>query len=201
MVLVFFFLIISIIIMLITIFLIFSTIRLELKNVQFSNLTQNNKKYIIKISSYLFNKIKWFSLKINNSRLKKMSKDLHLEQIDIKKIEKDFKISDLKEITNIKPKVSYLDLDIKIGIEDVILTSYIVPIICTILAVILPHIIGKDKEKYIKYDVLPMYHSKNEYDIKFNAILEIKIINILISAYKIFKSRKNTVREMKTNLA
>ena len=198
MVLVFFFLII--LVMLIIIFTIFSTIRLELKNVQFSNL-EKNKKYIIKISSYLFNKIKWFSLKINNSKLKKISKDLHLEQIDIKKIEKDFKISDLKEITNIKPKVSYLDLEMKIGVEDVVLTSYIVPIICTILAIILPHIVSKDREKYIKYDILPIYHSKNEYDIKFNAILEIKIINILISAYKIFKSRKKTEKEMETNFA
>ena len=198
MVLVFFFLIIFI--MLITIFTIFSTIRLELKNIQFSNL-EKNKKYIIKISSYLFNKIKWFSLKINNSKIKRISKDLHLEQIDIKKIEKDFKISDLKEITNIKPKVSYLDLEMKIGIEDIVLTSYIVPIICTILAIILPHIVIKDREKYIKYDVLPIYHSKNEYDIKFNAILEIKIINILISGYKIFKFRKKTEKEMETNFA
>ena len=198
MVLVFFFLIILVI--LIIIFTIFSTIRLELKNVQFSNL-EKNKKYIIKISSYLFNKIKWFSLKINNSKLKKISKDLHLEQIDIKKIEKDFKISDLKEISNIKPKVSYLDLEMKIGVEDVVLTSYIVPIICTILAIILPHIVSKDREKYIKYNVLPIYHSKNEYNLKFNAILEIKIINILISGYKIFKSRKKTEKEMETNFA
>ena len=201
MILVFFFLIILIIIMLITIFLIFSTIRLELKNVQISNLTENNKKYIIKISSYLFNKIKWFSLKINNNKLKKISKDLHLEQIDVKKIEKNFRISDLKEIANIKPKVSYLNLEMKIGIEDVILTSYIIPIICTILAILLPYIVSKDKEKCIKYDILPIYHSKNEYDIKFNTILEIKTINILISAYKIIKSRKKTVKEIETNYA
>ena len=198
MVLVLFFLII--LVMLIIIFTIFSTIRLELKNVQFSNL-EKNKKYIIKISSYLFNKIKCFSLKINNNKLKKISKDLHLEQIDIKKIEKDFKISDLREITNIKPKVSYLNLEMKIGIEDVILTSYIIPIICTILAIILPHIVNRNREKYIKYNILPIYHSKNEYDIKFNAVLEIKIINILISAYKIFKSRKKTEKEIETNFA
>ena len=195
MILVFFFLIILINIMLITIFFIFSTVRIELNQVRFSNITENDKKYIIKMSLYLFNKIKWISLKLNNDKLKNISKKLHLEKVDLKKIERDFKISDLKEIANIKPKVSYLELEMKIGIEDVILTSYIIPTICTILAIVLPYIIIKDKEKYIKYYVLPIYNCKNEYDIKADIILEIKIINILISTYKILITRKKTVKE------
>lgn len=195
MILVFFFLIILISIMLITIFFIFSTVRIELNQVRFSNITENNKKYIIKMSLYLFNKIKWISLKLNNDKLKNISKKLHLEKVDLKKIERDFKISDLKEIANIKPKVSYLELEMKIGIEDVILTSYIIPTICTILAIVLPYIVIKDKEKYIKYYVLPIYNCKNEYDIKADIILEIKIINILISTYKILITRKKTVKE------
>lgn len=195
MILVFFFLIILINIMLITIFFIFSTVRIELNQVRFSNITENDKKYIIKMSLYLFNKIKWISLKLNNDKLKNISKKLHLEKVDLKKIERDFKISDLKEIANIKPKVSYLELEMKIGIEDVILTSYIIPTICTILAIVLPYIVIKDKEKYIKYYVLPIYNCKNEYDIKADIILEIKIINILISTYKILITRKKTVKE------
>ena len=195
MILVFFFLIILINIMLITIFFIFSTVRIELNQVRFSNITENDKKYIIKMSLYLFNKIKWISLKVNNDKLKNISKKLHLEKVDLKKIERDFKISDLKEIANIKPKVSYLELEMKIGIEDVILTSYIIPTICTILAIVLPYIVIKDKEKYIKYYVLPIYNCKNEYDIKADIILEIKIINILISTYKILITRKKTVKE------
>lgn len=189
---------IIILIMLIIIFVLLSTVRIKVKDFEISNKKHIEPNYEIIISLVLLNKLKWISVRLNNAKMRKMYTKMHLERIDIKKLERNIKPSDIKEIAKIKPKLTRLNLQVKLGVEDVIITSYIVPILCTILSIILPHITEKEDIRNIKYKIEPVYN-QTIYHIKLDTILEIKIINLLNSVYKIYKSRKKSVKENKKN--
>ena len=193
MVLVLFICAILIVIMILIISLLLSTIRINVKDYNISNLNVKKTKYKITISLYLLNKIKWISFKLNKEKLHKISLKMHLDRIDIKKLEKDFKMSDLKELMKIKPKLTLLHLDLKLGIEDVLLTTYIIPAVCTIFSLILPIVTEEKNIKHIRYKVEPIYNQKNAYYIKLTSRVEIKMINLLNSMYGIYKNRKDNM--------
>ena len=115
---------------------------------------------------------------------------MHLEKIDIKKLEKDLKLSDIQELLKIRPKISMLNLQLKVGIQDVVATSFAIPIICTVISVILPYVTERKNFKNIKYKIEPIYN-QYAYHLKLDTEIEVKIINVLNSLYKIYKSRKN----------
>lgn len=167
-----------------------STIQIKILNFEISNIRNKKIDYKIDISAYLLKKVKWISFKLDKRKIKKMSKKMHLEEIDIKKIEKDLNLEDIKDIINIRPKISYLKLNMNIGLEDVILTSYLVPLICTILAIILPYITIETDRKNIYYKIMPVYDNRNVYHINLDATFQIKVIDILNAVYKMYRSRK-----------
>lgn len=188
MVLVLFFCSIIVMITLVIVFILISTIRIEIKNVKISNTVKMNSKYIIKISAHLLNKFKWLAFEIDKTRIKKFTKKMHLEKIDMQKLEKNINLYDIKQIINIKPKLAYLDLKMSLGVEDVILTSYIIPIVSTAISIIMPYITKDSKFKNINYKILPVYNEQNVYDIKLDVTVEIKVINVLNAMYKIYKN-------------
>ena len=182
-----------IVIMILIISLLLSTIRINVKDYNISNLNVKKTKYKITISLYLLNKIKWISFKLNKEKLHKISLKMHLDRIDIKKLEKDFKLSDIKELMKIKPIVTLLHLDLKLGIEDILLTTYIIPVVCTIFSLILPIVTEEKNIKHIRYKAEPIYNQNNEYYIKLTSRVEIKMINLLNSMYVIYKNRKDNM--------
>lgn len=188
-------LLLSIIILLI-LSIISSTLKIEIKNLRFSNFEKNNITYKLKLTIYTFYKFKLFSVKLNNKKIKNILNRLHLKKIDLTKIKKDFQISDIKEISKIKPRILYLDLDLRLGVENVVLTSYIVGIVSTIIATILPYITTTSQIKNINYKILPIYN-KNAYNIKLNNVVQLKTIDILIAVYNIAKLRKKNERKIK----
>lgn len=190
MVLVLFLCIIIMIAMLIIIGILVSTVRIQITDFEVSNVEKVTAKYKVNISALILDKVKWISLNFDKKKIQRMSKKIHLEKKDIQKLEKDMQIEDIKEIINIKPKISLLRLNVKLGVEDVVITSYIVPIICTILAVILPYMTIEAERKNINYKIDPMYNNGNIYYVKLDTVLEIKVINILNAVYRIYKSRK-----------
>ena len=113
MVLVLFLCVIIIILMLIIIGISASTIKVEINNFEVSNLKKVKAKYKINISTFLLEKIKWISFNIDKAKIDKMIKRMHLEKIDIKKLEKDLKLSDIQELLKIRPKISMLNLQLK----------------------------------------------------------------------------------------
>lgn len=177
-------------------FIIFSTIKIKIENWKVGNTEENKKEYKIIISMHLFNKVKWFSIKLDNNKIQKISHKMHLERIDIKQLEKDVKFSDIKEIVHIKPKIAELDLKIKVGIEDVLLTTYLIPIIATIISIVLSTSAKQDNLEKIQYEVKPIYGKQNLFEIKLDTILEIKLLNLLNSVYKIYVTRKNEKSKM-----
>ena len=193
MILVLFFIIIFIVLLAI-ILIIFSSIKITIQNLDYSNLKREKSNYKIIFSFNMFAKFRWLNIKLDKKKIQKMFKKMHLERITIKEIERNFRISDLKEIANIKPKLEFLDLKVKIGLEDIMLTTYAVPIICTILSIILPHITERKNIKDISYEIKPVYN-KLVYNVKLNTTINIKIINLLNSVYKIYRARKADEQE------
>lgn len=192
------------IIALIIIFILVSTIRIDIKKVRISNTVKAKQNYEIKISAYLVNKLKWISIRINKIKIQKIAKKMNLEKIDIQKLEKNIDLYDIKQIFNIKPKLRCLNLEMSLGVEDVILTTYLIPIVSTVISIILPYITKESKIKDIKYKILPIYNNQNVYDLKLDTTIEIKMINVLNAMYKIYKNGtyyqyKKIKRDLKVN--
>lgn len=203
MVLVYFFYTIIFAIILFMIFIILSTIKIRIENLLMTNMSEIPQKqqpnYHITFSLYLFNRVKWFSISINRLKMQKLYSKIQLDKIDIKKIEKDFSFQDLKLLKKIKPNVSLLNLELKIGTEDAILTSFIVFLISTGISILLPHVIKRyDKNKY-KYLITPLYFQKNLYQIKLNCIIEIKLVHIINMIYIFIKKRRSDKNERTSN--
>ena len=195
------------ILLIITSLFVFSYIQIEINNFEISNnkianietlntnennISYINKDYKVIISLLFLNKVKRNSLHLNRLKLRKIYTKMHLERIDIKKIEQDFKLSDIKEIIKIKPNIEKLKLHIDIGLDNVILTSYIIPLICTILSIILSKNVKMQDLGEIEYIVNPIYNQGNKYNIKLSSVLRVKMVSILMTIIKIYKkSRKN----------
>ena len=153
-----------------------------------SNTEKSN--YLLIFSLYFLNRIKFLSIKFDRKKMEKLITKMHLEKVDIQKLEREIKLSDIKEVINIKPKVSYLNLDIKVGVDDVLVTTYIVPILCTVFTLILPRVTKKENVNDIKYVVEPIYNNGNVLHLKLESNIELKIINILNCIFRIYRRKK-----------
>lgn len=182
--------------------IIFSTLKIEIKNFKISNITTNREKttctnlkkysnYEVNIALEILNKLKYFSLNLNSRKIKKITLKMHLDKTKIKELEREISISDIKEVMNIKPKISYMDLKLKLGIDDVLLTTYSVPIISTLISILLPYTVEKEDVNNIKYEVKPIYNNGNVYEMQLSTGIKIKVIKILNAVYKIYKSKKD----------
>ena len=97
MVLVFILLAIFILLLTIIFLVLLSTFRIEIKNLKLSNIENKNQikkqqksDFAIILSFYLFNKLKWISINLNDEKIKKAYRKIQLEKIDLKKLEKAF---------------------------------------------------------------------------------------------------------------
>ena len=180
----------------ITILFLTSTLRIDVRRLKIINLSAN-KAYRINIKLKFLNKIQWLAIKLNSKKIKRINRKIHLDEIDIKELERKFKFSDLKEFSKIKINVTNLKLKISIGLEDIFITTYLIAIISTVIAVILPHISKLEDVKNIKYIVEPLYNKGNISNIEINAGIEITIFSILKSLIGIYKNRKEAEQENK----
>jgi len=209
--------------------LILSTLRISILNVNVSNYEKDKKKiankekyekkkkeikkikkrinnkdtdkdtYRIILSLHLFNKIKWLKFNLNSKRTRKIYNSKRLQKIDFKKLEKDLKLEDLKIIARLQPKISLLNLELKIGTEDVILTSFIIFFVTTAISIILPRSIKKYKEEKYKYVIQPVYMNKNLYKIQLDCIIEVKIVHIINIIYTFVTKKRGEKNERTSN--
>ena len=210
------FILLGIIILLLTIFFLFliSTFQIEIKNLQISNKNnisqdnieyydkvqreknisdnhENKLEYVIVLSFRVFNKLKWFSIHLNDEKIRKIYNKMKLEKIDLRKIEKEFKFEDLKIMKKLEIKLSYLNLQMQLGTQNPITTAFLVTIFSTMISVILPYITTSMQKENYQYTIQPIYQKGNLYKIQFNCIIQVKIIHI-INVILIFLKRKKT---------
>ena len=187
MVLVFILLGIIIAVLLIFTILLLSKIQIEIKNLKIGNKEENRgrikDKYEVKITLYFLEKIPILWFRLNDKKIRKISNSKQLEKIDLKAIEKNVKFNKetIQIIKNIKIKISKLNLRIDIGTEDAILTSYLIAFIASLIGIILPHIVQKNKINNCKYIVNPIYQNRNIYHVNLDSIISIKIVHIIYS--------------------
>lgn len=194
-------------IILITLFIVMiflSTMHFKVENFKLSNMHKNIEKsitpnYKVKVELYLFNKIKWFGIRLNDKKIRKIYGKIQLEKINIKKLEQEFKLEDLKELKEIKPKISLLHLQLNIGTEDAILTSFLVCGISIALSILLTYTIKQYQRDRCKYEVKPIYINQNVYEVKLDCIIEIKMVHIINIIYIFIKKRRVDKNERTSN--
>ena len=159
----------------------------------------NNYQIIIKILT--LEKIPIFRLKINKSKIEKINAKTHLKQKikeeiqkqDIAKAIEMEKKYDLKKLIpevykNIKLETENINLKIDIGTENVVLTSFIIPIISTILAFTVKR----------NFEVQPIYQNKNIIKFELNGIFSVKMIHI-IDTICILKKKRRVYKNERTS--
>lgn len=115
-----------------------------------------------------------------------------LEQIDFNKVKQTIPINmeTFKIIKKLKLKIQSLKLEINIGIEDAIYTSYAVATIASILSILLPHLVKKQDIEKVKYEINPIYNTLI-FNLKLDSIISIKIVHIIYVIYNLVKKGRD----------
>ena len=171
-----------------------STIKINIKYI--------NKNYKVIIKLYLLNKIRYLKLELDKNKLKEIfiKAKNKIKKVNYKKIEKEI-YQDRKVIKNVVKKLKidleYLDLDLRIGTEFILLTSVIIVTISTIFPIIANKFIRKYEKRKYNYKFTPIYN-KNDINLQLDCIISTKmvhIINVIISI--IFK--KGVFKNVRTS--
>ena len=175
------------------IIIVLSTIKFEIVDFEISNIIQiTPKNYKIKLSFYLFGKIKLFSFKLNSERARKMYSKMNIEKFDIEKGRKLLTIKNINILKKLNIRLDYLDLD-------VILTTELITLISIVISNILPHIISRYIPDKYRHKIMPIYINKNAYYIKLNCIFQLKIVHIINIIYIYLKKGKSDKNEWTSN--
>ena len=131
-------------------------------------------------------------MKLNNKKMKKIYSSKQLEKIDLSKITKKIPInkSSLIKILKLKINIETLNLNLELGIQDALLTSYAVAIISSAIGIALPHIVKSHNIYKCKYKILPVYNYVDTINLQLNSLICIKIVNIIILIYSLIKEEK-----------
>ena len=189
--------------------------KFEYKRKSQKNILNNKKEtskqtsFLIKLRICLFYKIPIVAIKIDDEKLKRLERKKSFEKMEKKlkkslsKMQEDFinkfnKNKNAKAIMNIitvakefKMQFKNINLKINIGLENVIATSILVPIIATVISFIL-HDMEIKKEKN-EYKITPIYNLQNlgsKINISLKCIIEVKMIHIINVIYIMKNQRK-----------
>ena len=188
--------------------------KFEYKRKSQKNILNNKKEtskqtsFLIKLRICLFYKIPIVAIKIDDEKLKRLERKKSFEKMEKKlkkslsKMQEDFinkfnKNKNAKAIMNIitvakefKMQFKNINLKINIGLENVIATSILVPIIATVISFIL--LSGSSKSnKICKFT--PIYNLQNlgsKINISLKCIIEVKMIHIINVIYIMKNQRK-----------
>lgn len=142
--------------------------------------------------------IKW---KITKKQMEQLEKTRKIPHMDLKTIKEKhiFQKNNREFIKNLKICLESMQLEIKVGTEDAVLTSYSVALLASAISILLPHIVCMQNREKCYYKVIPKYENKNEYQIKFSSIIRVKIVHIIYSLYKYKKTKKGEEKNERTS--
>ena len=151
---------------LILVIIYFSKIQVQIINLKFSSIMPRhlNKDYKIAIRWYILSKIPIMKFNINKTKMEKIKIKEKIRNIDFKILEEQGKI-DVKKLKTLKAA----------------LTSILVPVISTVIAIVL-------RKKVRKYEnqifiINSVYLNQNLLNISLSGIFEIKINHIINMIY------------------
>ena len=190
MILVFILLGIIIIISLLFLVLILSTIKIEIERLHIHNLS-TDKKYLITFKLYFLNKVKIFSISIDYEKIEKIKKNNRFKNVKIDSLYK--KVLNPKVIYKIFKRsnliVERLKLELEVGVESADVTAYLTAAIAEVISIILSRSTKNEICENVYYNVKPVYN-KFTLNIDLESIISLKIVNIIIVIYSIYKLLK-----------
>lgn len=199
MILVFIFLWFVILNLILFLVIILSTIIIKIENLEIGDKIKNNK-YKIFIQLYFLNKLRIFSIKIDDDKIKKLYSNKQIQKVNFDKIKENIHINKetLSIIKTIKLQINQLELKIELGTGEAIFTSYLVVIIASVIGIILPSFVKNIENKQVKYIVQPIYN-KSQFNIYLDSIIELKIVHIIYVIYLLTKKGKEKKDERTSN--
>lgn len=177
-------------IILITIILLFSKIKINVNKFNYLSINPKNRKtdYNIIIQLIILKKFPILEIKFNKNNIIKIEKIKRkiknkFETFDFTEIKKDKEIKKkiLEIIKKLKIDIDKINLNIEIGTENAVLTSFIIPIVATLVTYILRTNIKNNfiKSEENKFKIKPIYYNQNLLNILFSGIFEIEMIHII----------------------
>lgn len=177
-------------IIIITIILLFSKIKINVNKFNYLSINPKNRKtdYNIIIQLIILKKFPILEIKFNKNNIIKIEKIKRkiknkFETFDFTEIEKDKEIKKkiLEIIKKLKIDIDKINLNIEIGTENAVLTSFIIPVVATLLTYILKNNIKNNviKSEENKFKIKPIYYNQNLLNILFSGIFEIEMIHII----------------------
>ncbi len=167
------------------------------KDLSLNDMEKNKKgqkaSYVIKISLNIFNNIKWLWISLDSKKVKKLVSKI--PEIDIKKIESDFTLEDIKVLKKLYLNVSKFKLYAILGLENPIATAFLVAILSSSISIAIPRFIKKWNKENYEYKIQPIYNNQNLYKIRLNCIIELKIVHIINVIYILIKKGKSDKNE------
>jgi hypothetical protein len=197
---------ISVVIFLLLLIIAQSSLRIEILNLSLdiSNFEKEGlvRDYLIYLRLYLFNKIRFVSIKIDDDKLVKFEQSGVLKWLDEKigmKIEEEikdftnfllkrgktvFSKQFFKVIKELEIKISKFEFKLNIGTEDACITSFLTFIISSAISIILARNMEKFEKDKFSYLVTPLYSDKNLLKMDLNCIISTKTLHILNVIYR-----------------
>lgn len=165
--------------------LIFSKIRIEIINFKFSSITVRhiNQDYKIIIKLYVLSKIPILKVDITKTKLEKLKLKEKIRKIDFKALQNknSFDKRIFKAMKKANIAIQDIHLKMQLGTENAALTSMIVPVLSTIIAIILRKKVKETSNQ--SFEITPVYSNQNLINIGISSIFEIKMIHIISIIY------------------
>ena len=188
------------IILLIILGIIFSVIKLEIKELNVSNLKKEKieVRYIVLIKLYLYGYLKCFQVKMTEETINTSNIFNKLFKRNFKDAGKD--LQSIFEILKVaKPEMEKINMRLKVGTEVLFITTVITVLISLGISYIFSAIIKKANPKCHKYKIEPVYNDKNLIDLKLDCIIKVKMVHIINIIYIFLKKRRGLKYERTSN--
>ncbi len=202
-----FFLCVLIMFLVILLVIRYSSIRISIINLEIATNSKDIiNNYELQFGIYFFNKIRIFKFTINEKRIKKLQNSKFIKRLSkvdfgkvTKKLEKrienkvlynykNFNILNIIKVLlkEIKPEISKIKFNLKIGFGDIIITTFAIPIISTLISFFLKLSVkdlnSENKKREYYYKIEPIYN-KNIINLRLNCIINVKIVHIINIIY------------------
>lgn len=168
-----------VLILVLAIFIVFTTVKIEILNVKFSSKKTNerylNKDYQITLKLYIFRNINYFKININKPKIKNEKIRNNIKNIQTKVITEK---NNNKKITEILKslKIEKINLQIEIGLEDAALTAISIGTISSAVAILLSKYVEKNNNFW---KIVPIYQDRNIINVSLNSIISLRLIHII----------------------
>lgn len=182
-----------------------STINIDIKKFEFSNVKTEKLKwdYLILIELRFLNCIKILKLELTPQKLKRLNQKVNLKEklqkINLKEMKKDLpqKVKQLEK--QLKIQLEQLHFYLEIGTKDVIITSAMIALIGSFVGILLPKWIKQYRHEKYKYKIMPVYQNQNVIKLSLNCIIQVKVIHIINIIFTLVKKRKESKKHERTS--